>query len=539
MTRAYGIDLGTTYSVLATVDEHGVPVVLPNALGEETTPSVVCFESPHSVLVGAAAKQAGPMSPEQTVALIKRQMGTANLLEFHGSQYSPESISALILRAVTEQVRPAGGTVPVVVTVPAYFGIREREATQEAAVLAGLEVLELVAEPLAAAIHYGLSQTRAAGNIVVYDLGGGTFDATVLRFPGTTPAQVVATDGDSELGGADWDRRLVAHLLEQYVRAAAPDDDPMDDLEFMTGLALAAEETKRALSARMSHRVSLRRGTGVVAVEVTRAEFESMTADLVDNTIGCLHRLLAAAAPLGVTTVDRCLLVGGASRMPMVAAAIAREFGWPVSVHDPDLAVAKGAAIRAYQLCAEESVWVTPDWGRDAHPGTGRARPEPRAEPRRPDGRDAQPGSVVPRSFGLLIADSHDRSGTRTFVEHVIHRNERLPVVDREAVVATILPGQATIRIEVFEQAGAVESAETEHNRRVLDGELSGLPDGLKAGAPIHVRLSLGLDGRLALTAHEPRSGATLRLDAYIDGVLDGAERTRMAAGIARLAVRQ
>jgi molecular chaperone DnaK len=222
----------------------------------------------------------------------------------------------------------------------------------------------------------------------------------------------------------------------------------------------------------------------------------------------------------------------------MIRAALEAEFGWKISLHDPDLAVAKGAARRASQLHPPDPSWVTPWWGTDAAvpvSTASTAMPAP-GTPMRPA---APAGSVVSRSFGLLIHDSEDHTGTRTFVDHVIHQNDPLPVVDREILVATILEDQTTIRIEVYEQAGAVESAEVEHNQRVLDGELSGLPHRLPAGSPIKIRLSLGLDGRLSLTAVEPKSNATLHLDAYIDGVLDRAERDRMAVGLARLTVRQ
>lgn len=537
MSRPYGIDLGTTNSVIATIDDRGMPVVLRNLLGAEITPSVVCFESPTSVLVGAAARDAAVALPDLTVSLIKRQMGTDRLLSFHGVEYSPESISALILRALVDGAVPGatGAAVPAVVTVPAYFGIREREATQEACLLAGIDVLELVTEPLAAAIHYGLSDVDGSGSVVVYDLGGGTFDATVLAFDGD--ARVVATDGDTELGGADWDRRLAAFLLDRFVELAAPASDPADDAGFMTELIHIAEAAKRALSSVTAHRVPLRGPGGSVTVTVTQQEFEAMTRDLVDSTLSCLHRLLGAADRIGVAPVRRCLLVGGSSRMPMIGAAVAAEFGWTVSLHDPDLAVAKGAALRALQLRPPDPTWVTPSWGTEAAVPirTATASPPERGRPR----PAAPAGSVVSRSFGLLIHDSKDGTGTRTFVEHAIHQNEPLPVVDREIVVATIIEDQTAIRIEVYEQAGAVESTEVEHNRRVLDGELSGLPQRLRAGSPIKVLLSLGLDGRLSVSAVEPTSGATLHLDAYIDGVLDRAERDRMAAGLARLAVRQ
>jgi molecular chaperone DnaK len=536
VTAPLGIDLGTTYSVVAQVID-GEPTVLRNPLGEETTPSVVCFESPTSVQVGAAAKAAAPVVPDLTVALVKRQMGLERRFCFHGVEYSPESISAILLRALVDGALPdrGGATVPAVITVPAYFGIREREATQQAGLMAGLDVLELISEPLAAAIHYGCSGGSPDSSVLVYDLGGGTFDATVLAFDGR--ARVVASDGDTELGGADWDRRLAAHLLDLFVEQARPADDPADDPAFMAQLALAAETAKRALSSTSSHRVAIRAPGGSVTLAVSRADFEAMTRDLVDSSVACVRRLLAAAAVRAAPPIGYCLLVGGSSRMPMIRSAIAAAFGWRVKLHDPDHAVAKGAALRAQQMSREGADWRTPHWASD--PADPARLPAP-PEPGRPGvvwlaGADA----VVPRSFGLLIHDSHDRAGQRRFIHHVIHQHDPLPATDRELTVSTILDDQRVARIEVYEQAGAVPSAEVEHNRRVLDGELSGLPVPLPAGSPIRIRLTLDRDGRLGLTATEPRSGATLSLEACIDGVLDTAERDQVARALSGLTIRQ
>ncbi|HEU4348478.1 MAG TPA: Hsp70 family protein [Actinoplanes sp.] len=505
---AVGIDLGTTYSVLAEVDEAGDPVVVGNGIGRLTTPSVVCFEAPGSVLVGEAAKNAAAVLPDRTVALIKRDMGTDRLLYFDDAEHTPESISALILKAVTSSLAGRGGGVQAVVTVPAYFGVREREATQEAGLLAGLEVLELVSEPVAAAIHYGLTGAGEDATVLVYDLGGGTFDATIMRTG--RHAEVVATDGDTELGGADWDRRLADHLLHRFAELTGS-AEAADDEAFVTGLALTAEQVKKDLSTATTRVVPLRLDGAVASVRVDRDEFEEITGDLVARTIDCVRRLLAGAAAKGADRIDQVLLVGGSSRMPMIAETLRGALGCPVRLHDPDFAVAKGASLRAAQL-------------------TGRS----------PAGRSVPTASVVSRGFGLLLHDSHgDPSGRGRLVQHVIHRNEALPVDGHELTVATVLDGQQSVRIEVYEQAGSIESPAPEDNRRVLEGELTGLPPKLKAGSPITVRFGLGRDGRLTISAVEPRSKARLTIEACIDGVPDGAGRVRLGEIVNALALRQ
>ncbi|WP_326561237.1 Hsp70 family protein [Micromonospora sp. NBC_01796] len=557
-----GIDLGTTYSVVATLDSGGRPMILPNPLGEETTPSVVCFESPGSVLVGSAARNAGPAFPDRTVSLIKRQMGTDRLLCFDDVEYTPEAVSALILRALVSGVLPghrSDRTVPAVVTVPAYFGIREREATQQACLLAGVDPLELVSEPVAAAVHYGFSETAGIGTAVVYDLGGGTFDGTVLTLG--NEIQVAATDGDTELGGADWDGRLVSYLLDQFLAKATPDTDPADDEVFMAELLLTAERVKRALSNTSVYRLPLRYGGYSATVTVSRNDFEAASRDLVDRSLTVMRRLLDSAGRAGAPDIDHCLLVGGSSKMPMIATALAAEFGWRPRLFDPDLAVAKGAALRAHQLLPRGVDERPPGPGQDRgdgdgrgpvrvdwrHPGggvpVGGSEPDGSRQPAISDAGSRGPvtapvASVAARSLGPLVHDSHDKTGRHRFINHVIHQNDQLPVVDRELTLATILDDQRSVRIEVYEQAGAVESAEVVHNRPVLDGELSGLPARLPAGSPIRLRLSLGLDGRLSLTAVEPKSGTALTLEACIDGVLDRTGREQIARGLLALTVR-
>jgi molecular chaperone DnaK len=520
-----GIDLGTTFCAVAVMAPDGRAQVLPNALGELTTPSCVYFESASEAVVGALAKSTGAHDPDNTVTLIKRRMGTEYPLEFHGVAHTPESISAVLLRALVADARAGLGIssdkrgissdkrgissdkrgissderAQAVITVPAYFGTREREATAQAAVLAGVDVLELISEPVAAALHYGASDGTPR-RVLVYDLGGGTFDCTVLQV-GPDGVRVVATDGDSHLGGADVDQRVADLMLSALSAATPPEVDPREDEGLMQEVLAAAEAAKRALSSRVSHAVTLRYHGASTAVVLDRTRLEELTADLLQRTLAIVDRLLVAAG--SGDPISEVMLVGGSSRMPVVASALRRRLGLIPRLVEPELAVALGAAVRADQLMRDS---------------------------------DGQAVSVLPRSVGVLVRDSTDPAGLREFVHHVLSRNTPLPV---KATVpfATILDKQRQVRIQVFEQAGAVPSAELSHNRRVLDGELTGLPE-LPAGSRIDVTLGIGLDGRLMVTAREPGNGCSLQLDAYIEGVIDADLGKRLASGAGAVTIR-
>nr|AGS49284.1 chaperone protein DnaK [uncultured bacterium esnapd2] len=492
-----GIDLGTTYSAVATVGPDGRAFVLPNEVGEQTTPSVVHFESCSSVLVGTAAVQAGTVDPDNTVSLIKRQMGSDFDLVFHGVRHTPESVSALILRALVNTDEP----VRAVITVPAYFGIREREATAQAARLAGIEVLELLSEPVAAALYYGTAElTSGGGTVLVYDLGGGTFDTTVLKVQ-PTGVSVIATDGDSKLGGADWDARIAEYLTERFAEAV-PDVDPFDDDDFPHRVQAAAESAKRALSTTESRPVVLRACGASVTVTFDREILERLGADLVDRTMSIVRRVIGNAARYGTPDIRHAILVGGSSKMPAIAQAISEELTIEPRVVQPDLAVVLGAAIRAHQMTKTRGVTT----------------------------------SVVPRSFGILVHDSYDPEATREMVVHVVHQNQPLPA-ETSVSFCTVADGRERIRVQVYEQAGDLPSEEVGHNRRVLDGELTVPP--LPAGSPIEITFRVDADGRLTVTAREPGSGARLDLQAYVDGVVDASTADDLTATLAGIAVRQ
>jgi molecular chaperone DnaK len=512
MSTVVGIDLGTTNSVVASVDDQGAVVVLPNVNGCEITPSVVYFEPDGTAVIGEEAVQATAFDPDNGVQLIKRVMGTEFPLEIRGQQHTPESVSALILRQLAGAATGSTGPVRAVITVPAYFGLAEREATYQAGVIAGLDVLELLDEPVAAAAHYGLT-SGGDRTILVYDLGGGTFDTTVLRIS-KGEVRVLATDGHSSLGGADVDRRLLQVILERLGQQLAPEqlDEISDDRKMLGELVLEAEAAKKDLSARTVRQVTVRTPAGRSSVTITRADLAAACGDLFDTTADIIERLLCTARLDRRRDVDDVIMVGGSSRIPVLAERLTQLLGRAPRLAEPDLAVAKGAALRAHHLAGTAQLTMLTAVRRqsgDSAELTGQVIP------------------VTPRGLGILVDDSFDLSGRRSFVEHLVTANTPLPVERTDERFGTILENQQSVRIQVYEQAGPAPSLEVGHNRRVLDGELSGIGD-LPAGSLIRITIKIAVDGRLTVIAYEPRSGRELRLEAYVDGVVDGAGTERL-----------
>ena len=520
-----GIDLGTTNSVVASVDDDGTVVVLPNANGSEITPSVVYFEPDGTAVVGEEAVQATAVDPENGVQLIKRAMGSQFPLRIRGQDHTPESVSALILRQLVAAATGSPGSfgkVSAVVTVPAYFGLAEREATYQAGVIAGINVLELLDEPVAAAAHYGLT---SAGDrtVLVYDLGGGTFDTTVLRISGGE-VQVLATDGHSSLGGADVDQRLLDVVLGRLGDQLPPGelDQITDDRKMLGELVLEVEAAKKDLSARTSRPVVVRTPAGRTTVTITRVDLDACCGDLFDTTAEIIERVLRTAKLDGGRNVDDVIMVGGSSRIPMLADRLTAMLGQKPRLTDPDLAVAKGAALRAHHLAGTPQLTALTAARGGASGGAQRT---------------GQVVPVTPRAVGILIDDSFDPSGERSFVEHLVMANTPLPVEWTEERFGTILEHQESVRVQVYEQAGPAPSPEAGHNRRVLDGELTGIGS-LPAGSLIRITMQIAVDGRLTVIAHEPRSGRELRLEAYVEGVVDGAETERLTRLVGLTAVR-
>ena len=353
MTATIGIDLGTTNSCAATV-EGGRPAIVPNAEGERTTPSVVAFSKDGERLVGAIAARQAAVNPDRTIASVKRRMGSDWRAAIDGKAFTPQELSAMILRKLRRDAEAFLGqdVTQAVITVPAYFDDAQRQATKDAGKIAGLDVLRIIIEPTAAALAYGLDNGTPQ-KVMVYDLGGGTFDVSIIEI-GDGVIEVLATSGDNHLGGDDFDERVASYLLDAFQREHGEDlrRNPMA----VQRVREAAEQAKKELSSLDSAHVNLpfiaQNAAGPLHLDavVTRAAFDDMTRDLVERTTGPVQTALNDAG-IAASELGCVLLVGGSTRVPAVQAHVRKLTGQePSASINPDECVATGAAIQAATL---------------------------------------------------------------------------------------------------------------------------------------------------------------------------------------------
>ncbi|MCK9924117.1 Hsp70 family protein [Frankia sp. AgPm24] len=519
-TKVFGIDLGTTYSCIAQVDEYGRPDVIRNIESQPTTPSVVLFdegtEGETSFVVGTQAKRQARIRPDDVARLVKRHMGTSDWrFVAHDVEYSAAAVSSLVLKALVADAERAAGVpvTDVVITVPAYFGDEERKATKLAGELAGLNVVDIINEPTAAAFAYGFGQEGAQeSTVLVYDLGGGTFDTTVIRLS-EGAITVVATDGDHELGGADWDNELVRYLAQKFTEAEPTAGDPLDDVYDEQELLSAAEDAKLALSGRDSVDVLVVHKGHRVSVPVTRATFEEITGPLLRRTLELTGSVLARAREKGVEQIDLCLLVGGMSKTPMVGRGLQESFGLTSRLVDPDLAVAKGAAVygqkKALELAVHSDLVASGALRPDQDLAAAQDADVERAAAASADEAGLAAASVVDlvrtkvtnvtsRGFGIFAEDR----GVPV-AAFLAHQNDPLPI----SVVRTfytVTDDQAEVDIRVFEQGTTTESKEIEDNKVIVAGAITGIPPGHQRGTPVEVTFAMAGDQTIRVTAsHE------------------------------------
>lgn len=489
MAKVIGIDLGTTNSVVA-VMEGGEPTVITNQEGSRLTPSVVGFAKNGERLVGQLAKRQAVSNPDRTISSIKRHMGEGSYrVTIDDKKYSPEEISAMILQKLKADAEAyLGETVSqAVITVPAYFNDSQRQATKDAGKIAGLEVLRIVNEPTAASLAYGIDKTDDH-TIMVYDLGGGTFDVSILDV-GDGVFEVKATNGDTHLGGDDFDKKIMDWMVDEFKKAEGI--DLSTDRMAMQRLREAAEKAKIELSGVMSTNINLpfitagADGPKHLDMDLTRAKFEAMTADLVERTMGPVRQAMSDAG-LSTSDISKVILVGGSSRIPAVQAAIKAFMGKePYKRVNPDECVAVGAAIQAGVLSGEE--------------GTG----------------NVLLLDVTPLSLGIETL-----GGVFT---KIIDRNTTIPT-SKKQVFSTAADNQPSVDIHVLQ--GEREMAAD--NKTLGRFELSGIPAAPRGIPKIEVSFDIDANGIVNVSAKDLGTGKEQKITITSSGTLDKDEVDRM-----------
>ena len=517
MEKVFGIDLGTTYSCIAYVDESGKPVIIKNSSSERITPSVVFLGDYPNIIVGNEAKNILKTDPAKVISFIKRSMGDQNFIFNHNNiNFKPEEISSFILKKIVSDAEQEVDLKikDVVITVPAYFGINEREATKKAGELIGLNVLSLINEPTAAALSYGLDKEDDQ-TVLIYDLGGGTFDVTIIKISSNNLLEVVVTDGDHNLGGKNWDDVIMTFLQDEFVKQTGIQDDLLStESEIYGELQLYAEEIKKTLTNREKTQQAITYGTHREKIEITKETFNNITDHLAKKTILLTNRLLESAKQKGVNNFDSIILVGGSTRMPQIKAILELNYpNKPIKIFDQDEAVAKGAAIYGHQMfikkIAEDKInekFSNSSSDNDWTTLNNTQKKEILNEISEDTGLtlggvekalDIKISNVISKSFGI---QSYQNEILK--VVNLIFKQSKVPCEISETF-GTRYYNQDSVKITVCENELSEVTVEIDQSKEIGEGTINGLPQNLPADSPIEVCFKINEQGLLTVKATE------------------------------------
>lgn len=522
----FGIDLGTTYSCIAYVDETGRATVVNNSEGTNTTPSVVNFASPSQVVVGQVAKENAVIDPDNTISLVKTLMGKTDFaISYNGEDKSPEEVSAYILRKVAEDAGKMLDTEvkDVVITCPAYFGTAERTATKNAGIIAGLNVLEVISEPTAAALYYGCAREQEEKTILVFDLGGGTFDVTIMNIS-SEKIEVICSDGNHELGGKDWDEAVMRYLAEEFISQTGFDGE--FDEYAQQDMRLKAEKAKQQLTSRDQVPVMLDAAGLRARINLTREKFDEITSALLGEAIEKTESAIDVAKEKGYN-IDEILLVGGSTRMPQVTKAIVDRFGMEPKILDPDEAVAKGAAIHAVNVYVNNQKSLEPGDVGETAVNVGGATKEINADDYKEElavqpemmsigGKTRQVVVATTKSFAIEVLINGESKCC-----NMIIKNEPMPdgSISVTKEFGTNVANQESAELVVYESDFMEETFDVDKDF-VLGTATLELPGNLPAGSPIQVTFTLSTEGILEVSGVDKTTGREVHATMQAKGIM-------------------
>lgn len=523
MGKVFGIDLGTTYSCIAFIDETGEPMVLKNAEDQLTTPSVVYFEDAQTVMVGDMAKEEAILHPLQSVSLIKREMGQEGRTRtINGTEMRPEEISSFILKKLVQDAQNTLANMgkledgeeirDVVITCPAYFGTSEREATKNAGILAGLNVLAIINEPTAAAIDYGISAEGEEKTILVYDLGGGTFDVTIMKI-GKKKISAVATGGNSTLGGADWDQEIITYVAAKFEEeTGVSTSDFLGNPETLQQLSINVEKAKKMLTAKAKAPIVVDYDGQHLRLELTREEFDNLTMQHLNHTIEVTESVIREYEAKGYSRKDisEILLVGGSTKMPQVKTKVEEAFGIPSRSFNPDEAVARGASRYA------NSIQLYMEYIKNGEDDETEDDKDKKKNPEIIHETEwGLPGQetivdVTSRTYGLMVqVQDHGTEEEKCRIANIIFKNTELPHDVTTTQFGPRMDNQPCVLLKVYESLSNDEMITMDMGVYVGEAKLI-LPPHTKRGDKFEITFHLDNNGLLKMHAKELKTGNTV-----------------------------